>query len=233
MSDRDRVLEALAREASEDADSLGLVVTGSRAAGTEDEHSDYDVVWVLTDDAFERLFPGDARARAERSFRDAPHADIVYSCPRLLAAVAAEPGWWTPGYASARVLLDKTGEVAEALRRIAERPAESASAEVFEAYDAYLNSFVRSLRAWQKGDELGARLHAAESAVYLVRALFALERRWPPYHDHLHRELGLLAAQGWEPGFLEVGVLELARGGEPAAQQRLQARVEALMSRAA
>jgi hypothetical protein len=100
---------------------------------------------------------------------------------------------------------------------------------VYEDYDTYLNGFVRSARAWEKGDELGGRLHAAESLVYLVRALFGLERRWAPYHDRLRPELGALNSQGWEPGYLERSLLEIARTGDPRSQVELHDRVEPLM----
>jgi hypothetical protein len=100
------------------------------------------------------------------------------------------------------------------LERIAAIPKELAHTEAYEAYDGYLNSFVRSTRAWERNDELGALLHAAESVAHLVRALFTLEGRWPPYHDRLAPQLGLLAPQGWEPGYLEETLLELVRGGD-------------------
>jgi hypothetical protein len=122
-----------------------------------------------------------------------------------------------------------TGELPASLERIAAMPEERADAEAYEAYDAYLNAFVRSTRTWERGDELGARLHAAESVAYLVRALHALERRWPPYHDRLASQLRLLEPQGWEPGYLEETLLELVRTGDPALQRELESRVERLM----
>jgi hypothetical protein len=83
-------------------------------------------------------------------------------------------------------------------RRITTSFGQQAFTAVPESYDSYLNSFVRSLKAWRRGDDLGGRLHAAESALYLVKTLFGLEHRWPPYHDVLFAELTALeGAQGW------------------------------------
>ena len=87
----------------------------------------------------------------------------------------------------------------------------------------------RSLKAWRRGDELGGRLQAADSAMHLLRTLFSLERRWPPYYDRLGTQLAALDAQGWPPGYLREALLGLVRTGDPTLQQELAARVEALM----
>ena len=73
------------------------------------------------------------------------------------------------------------------------------------------------------------RTGAAESALHLVRTLFALERRWAPYHDRLASRLDTLNAQGWPPGYVREALLSLTGGGSPQRQQELEGRVEALM----
>jgi hypothetical protein len=219
----DPVLDALLAEAADDPGTLGLLLTGSRSAGLEDERSDYDIIWLLTDAAHDERKPAEAVLR----FPGHPPAEIFYTCPRDFAA--AEPGWWTYGNASGRVLLDKTGALAEALARIGTMPEDLARAEAYDAYDGYLNAFVRSTRAHERGDELGARIHAAESVAFLARALYALERRWTPYHDRLRPRLPELAGQGWAAGELEDAFLAIVRTADPAEQRRLQARVEPLM----
>jgi hypothetical protein len=128
------------------------------------------------------------------------------------------------------VLVDSGGQLRELAGEIVVKAGEQAFAELAETYDAYLNCFVRSLKAWRRGDELGGRLQAAESCLYLVRLLFALERRWPPYHDQLGAPLGELeAAQGWEAGFLGGALVRVLGTGDPSFQQELELRVEALM----
>jgi hypothetical protein len=226
----DAELNRFIADADADVDTVGLILSGSRGAGFAAEDSDYDLYWVLTDTAYDgREARGEAlKVRLPETERRAG-AEVMYACPRRLAETAAASGWWTAGYADARVLLDKTGQVAEALAAIRARPAEQARADVAGWFDAYLNAFYRSMKAWRRGDELGGRLQAAESAIALIRTLFALERRWPPYHDRLARHLDSLSDQGWPPGFLRAAVLDLLRTGSPKAQQGLEERVEALL----
>jgi hypothetical protein len=46
------------------------------------------------------------------------------------------------------------------------------------------------------------RVAAIVAHGHLVRVLFALERRWQPYHDGLLSQLAILDRQGWPPGYL-------------------------------
>lgn len=225
---RDAVIDAALASATADSDCVSLILSGSRGAGCADPESDYDLLLVLTDAAYD--------ARRDRSEplqvkRETPEGrvDLSYSCPRELARVALEPGWWSAGYAGSRLLLDKTGAIEPLIRAIAALPEEKAAADAGGWFDAYLNAFYRSLKAWRRGDELGARLQAAESMMHLVKTLFSLERRWPPYHDRLLPALQALAAQGWPAGYLEQVLLAILRTGSPSRQQELEEKVEALM----
>ena len=76
-----------------------------------------------------------------------------------------------------------------------------------------------------------ARLHAAASADALIRTLFGLQSIWPPYHDGLSAHLPQLeSALGWPTGYLSDALLRLVRDGDPVFQQRLEERVERLMT---
>jgi hypothetical protein len=86
-------------------------------------------------------------------------------------------------------------------------------------YDGYLNALVRGKAAARRGDDLGARLHAADSVRYLVHALAALEGRRPRFHDRLAGTLG-----DWEPRLLTI-----LREPDVGAQLALFADVRALM----
>jgi hypothetical protein len=215
-------------EVHSDATTMGLLLHGSRALGFERADSDYDLIRVVSDASYGHREA--AGALLERQdLGDGSKADVLYQSPRHLRELAERPGWYTATYTTARVLLDKTGELTEILALIADAASAAAAEQVHEEYDSYLNYWVRSIKAWRRGDELGGRLHAAASAYPLLRALFGLERQWPPYHDQLETRLDELERlQSWGSGELRTQILALLEHGSPDVQQRLQARVETL-----
>jgi hypothetical protein len=173
----DDVLAALVRDAEADPDTVALVLGGSRSVGHERPDSDYDVYYV-------RTVPGKVPAKA----------NIETPTITLEELRTSEPSWWTDGMVQGRVLLDKTaGELAEILARL------GAAIDVSAPYDAYLNALVRGKAAARRGDELGARLHAADSVRYLAETLAALDGRRPRFHDRLAGTLG-----DWEPRLLAI-----------------------------
>jgi hypothetical protein len=219
------VLDEITREVEGDADSVGLILHGSRAAGTAREGSDFDLMRVVTDETY----PARASLREKRAGKDGLAADVFYSSPGRLWELAERPDWQVGMLVTGRVLVDR-GPLAALVETTLMRAGEHAHANLDEHYDAYLNCFVRSLKAWRRGNELGARMQASESALHLVRTLFALERRWHPYHDQLAgplRELG--PAQGWSEGELADALLRLVRDADPTFQQELELKVEALL----
>jgi Nucleotidyltransferase domain len=234
-------MDELLREVEADPSTLGLVLHGSRASGVGRPDSDFDLVRVVTEEEYER--------RAVHEKRD--NTDVILQTPTRLRRLADERGWWTASFLSAEVLVDKTGEIEGLVRAIVDKANEAAYAAVPEAYDGYLNSWVRSLKAWRRDDELGGRLHAAQSAVYLLQALFGLEHRWLPYLDRLEPELPAIErAQGLggrlpsrrcaaAPGLRRAGVPAGARGsgrganGRPRVRARVGRRSGAAQVRAA
>lgn len=228
MSDSDPILAELIAEARADAPSLGLLLHGSRARGHALAGSDYDLLRVITDDAFaERQ---QQAALLERRSVGGAEIEILYQSASRLRWLARHPDWYSATYATAVVLFDRTGEMAKLREQIVRRAGRRARDEVERRYDDYMNGFVRSLKAARRGDELGQRLHAAESALALVRMLFGLEATWAPYHDDLQPSLGRLeAAQGWSDGELRAAILRLVRDPDPQFQRALQVRVERLM----
>jgi hypothetical protein len=224
----DPILQPLIASAVAEPDMLGLLLSGSRGAGMDDAESDYDLEWVLTDAAYDRRVERGEQLHPSRD-PDRPLLDMSFTCPRELSRIAAEAGWQLPAYATARILYDKTGALTQILQAMATVPEQRARADALGWFDAYINAFYRSLKAWRRGNELGGRFQAAESAMHLVRVLFALERRWPPYHDRLPRQLDTLASQGWPPGYLHDALLRLVQTGDPKFQQQLELQVEALL----
>jgi hypothetical protein len=221
------VLDEIAAEVAADPESVGLILHGSRAAGVHGPDSDYDLVRVVTDASYaSRHERGELREKRSGS----PGADVVYASPERLRLHADAPDGYTGMYVTAQVVVDDNGEVSELVRAIRDGAGRLARANLDELYDAYLNCFVRSLKAWRRGDELGGRMQAAESCLYLIRLLFALEEQWPPYHDQLRGPLRELEqVQGWEHGFLGAALTRVLDTGDPSFQQELELRVETLM----
>ena len=220
------VLDELVREVAADPDSIGLILHGSRAAGVAGPESDFDLVRVVTDESYAARH--DREELRERR-PGPPEADISYASPEGLLRRADATDGYTPMYVNAEVVADTDGRVAALVEAIVVNAGTRARDDLDELYDGYLNCFFRSLKAWRRGDELGGRLQAAHSCLYLIRLLFAAERQLPPFHDQLTaplRELERL--QGWKEGFLSGALLRVLATGDPTLQQELELRVEAL-----
>ena len=195
----DELLRPLVEEAERDKSALGVVLFGSHAAGRGGEESDIDVLYVR-------------RGGSSGKERRGP-IELVST---TLREVREPADWFRPALAHARILLDKTGELASAVEAAARVTRE----ETAELYDSYLNDFYRSLKAWRRGNELAGRIEAGRSLRFLGELLFALDGRRAPYPSDWAGRLGEL----------EPLILDVARTADPARQQELQARVEALAS---
>lgn len=225
----DPVLQALIAEATADPDVLGLVLTGSRAIGATGPDSDYDVVFLMTDEAFARNpQPQTTPARGGTVTPPISTKDIWNEAPHTMQLEVVEP-WVIPTWAEARILYDRTGETERVLAPFRLLSAEHAQRAVANWYDDYLNGFFRSLKCWRRGNELGGRLEAAQSADPLLNMLFGLEQRWRPYSSRLIFHLQHLAGQGWQPGELDAILLDLISTGHPTHQQQLAGRVVPLL----
>ena len=134
--------------------------------------------------------------------------------PVTIQGLRDAPDWLKPALAYSRVLWDSTGEIAPVLAAAAE----VTRAETAELYDGYLNDLYRSLKAWRRGKELAGRVESGRSLRYAGELLFALDGRRAPYPKEWEGKLGAL----------EPLVLEVARSGDPTAQQELARAVVAL-----
>jgi hypothetical protein len=224
----DPVLLQVADEVRDDPGAAGLLLQGSRAVGLNSPVSNYNFITVLHDAAYEQRC--ERGTLVEWRFRSkSPIVEITFESLDGLRRRARDGGTRAGVFASSIVVLDKSGEIA-ALASAVVAGGEPANELVTEEYDRYLNGFAHSLKSSSRGDDLGARAHAAESALHLVRALFALEGKSPPYLDQLWVQLSVLDdAQGWRAGFLRGALLRLLYAPDPPFQQMLDRRVSRLM----
>jgi hypothetical protein len=230
VHESDPILATYVDAAKADPETIGVLLHGSRASGRARDDSDYDLIRIVNPDAYDaRREAGQLHERVR--LENGTIADVLYQTPSRIETYVADPGWYTATYLGARVALDRGGYIGALLARMRSEADRIAHENTPTAYDAYLNSFVRSMKSARHGDELGRRLHAAESALAIVRTLFGLESRWPPYHDNLGPELpGIEEAQGWPTGYLSVALTRLAGDADASFQQELEGKVERLMS---
>lgn len=225
----DPVLASFVAAVKDDPDTFGVLLHGSRASGRQRDDSDYDLIRVVTQAAYDaRRERGHLHERV--NLDDGSIADVLYQTPSRIETYVTTLGWYTATYLGARVAFDRNGDIGTVLARMRSEADRVAGENTATAYDGYLNSFVRSMKSARRGDELGRRLHAAESALALIRTLFGLESTWPPYHDELAPALPAIEqAQGWPAGYLSMALSRLAGDGDASFQQQLEDRVERLM----
>ena len=99
----DSFIQPLIAAAITDPEIEGLLLGGSRGAGTDDAESDYDLEWVLTDEAYDGRVARGEQLHLSRN-PDQPLLDISYTCFRALAQLAERAGWQLPAYSTARIL---------------------------------------------------------------------------------------------------------------------------------
>jgi hypothetical protein len=219
----DPALENVQRRAAADEETVGVLLIGSRASGSAVAGSDYDFIWVLTDEGMAAR-----TARGEQQQLKEGKVDVNYMGVGRIRERVQDLDWATRALISAQIVFDRTGELDVVLGEMRESAGDRARAEVSSAYDAYLNSYTRSLKAWRRQNELGGRMHAVESIAALVRTLSGVAGRWPVYHDELERSFPELEAE------LGIEVLEdlrrIAATGDPSLQQQLETQVETFMT---
>jgi hypothetical protein len=226
----DPVLASYFAALSKDPDTFGVLLHGSRASGRYRHDSDYDLIRIVTQEVYDQRRADEALLERIR-LDDGSTADVLYQTPSRIETYVTTLGWYTATYLGARVAFDRNGDIGTMLARMRSEANRVARENTPTAYDGYLNSFVRSMKSARRGDELGQRLHAAESALALIRTLFGLESTWPPYHDELAPALPAIeTAQGWPAGYLSMALSRLVGDGDASFQQQLEDRVERLMT---
>ena len=233
MATAQEQFELLLREAREDPQIVGLVLTGSRGKGFGSETSDFDVLLVVRPEA---LATYRARFYEGESW---PGFDWWVTSLAELEPIAAT--WDAPlaweifcnerySFADVSVLVDKTGQVQQLVDEKGAIPEERRLPVVVTALGAYTNSLYRSLKCLRNGNDLGARLEAADAIGHALTAIFALEGRHRPYYGYLARELVArpLATFPLPADDLLAMMGTILDSADATAQQRLLAIIDAL-----
>jgi predicted nucleotidyltransferase len=166
-----QAFDELLAEARDDDNVVGIVVFGSRGKGAfVTEASDWDAFVVVNEH------------RGERPFVHGAELEVVEV---TLDDLRSQPAWNRYSLTWLEPQLDKTGEVAVALREAVRVDPQSAA----EPLDAYVNMLYRSLKNARLGLELAALLDAQESIPWFLEFVFAVHGRLRPYNKWLAWEL--------------------------------------------
>jgi hypothetical protein len=226
--DLDRYIEA----ARQDEDVLGFFMGGSRGKGFEDEHSDWDLRYVVKVGTKARF----SKQPEENNFEDSEYADMStqvfdYDEFRQHAEWKTVKAWDRYSFSHITTYTDKTGDIQALIDEKCKVPADEQLPLIKKHMDAYVHDLFRSMKALRRGDALGAQIHATFSVYNLSIALFAVELRAAPYHSYLARELNAYPLQDFPVTSKELlGLLEkvvFAGGSEN--QQELAGVVEGFM----
>jgi hypothetical protein len=203
------VLDALLDRARDDANVIGIVVFGSRGKGAfVTDESDWDVFVVVNEHRGEHPFV---------------HGAELETVEVTLDELRDQPAWNRYSLTWLEPQLDKTGDVAAALRDAVRVDPQSAA----EPLDAYVNMLYRSLKNARLGLELASLLDAQESIPWFLEFVFAVHGRLRPYNKWLAWELETHPLPWNDLPRLE----HIARTGDLAEQQALFRTAETLARR--
>jgi predicted nucleotidyltransferase len=166
-----RGIDELLDAAQRDDNVVGLVVFGSRGKGAfVTERSDWDVFVVV---------------REKRDDRPFVRGSGLETVEVTLDELRNQPDWQLYSLAWVEPRLDKTGEVAAALRDATHVDPTKAG----EPLDGYVNFYYRSLKNARIGLELASLLDAQESIPWFLEFVFTVHGRLRPYNKWLAWEL--------------------------------------------
>ncbi|GIF62932.1 hypothetical protein Ais01nite_09670 [Asanoa ishikariensis] len=165
---------ALLARAEADPDVVGVILSGSKARGTDGPHSDWDVHVVV---------------REQTPRWTGSHTRELDTAVLTLAALAdVSDRWARYAYRGAVVLLDRGG-IAELVHAQATLSPAEVDPFVREELDGYINFVYRAAKSRRDGHHDLARLDELEAGPWFLWTLFALYGRVRPYNKYLRWEL--------------------------------------------
>jgi hypothetical protein len=217
----------LANRANSDPEVTGLFIVGSRGKGFAYPSSDWDVFLILRD-----------------GYEDQARQDYFEAFPTIdldvlsISEFRQHAGWDSElrqeryDFAHVTATIDKTGEVQRLLDEKCTVPIDKRDGYVRGQLDAYVNAFVRSVKAISRGNQVGARLEAATSIPYVINALFARDGRTAPFPGYLQAELDRwpLPDCPWKPAELIAVLHRILADADLTTQQNLAKEVKNIFS---
>lgn len=180
--------EDILKDAETNDAVLGLILTGSRGKGFENEHSDYDAIMVVADDSAKTI-------QAKYDVMTLRNIDLsVWSLSDFKKYADwdnTDASWWDRyDYAHTKILVDKTnGELATISQEKGYIPSEKQKEFTSRWLDGYVNGVFRSVKCIRNGNKVGAHLEAVNSILDLLTAVFVLNGRHRPFLSYTEKEL--------------------------------------------
>ena len=175
--------ETILKEAKENDDILGLILSGSRGKEFENEYSDYDIQIIAKDEAVEAL---------KQKYKNVENMDLSVS---PLSDFKKHSEWGSPeawdryDYAHIKILVDKTGELQKLVKEKGCIPPDKLGAFIDWNIDAYVNGVYRSVKCVRNKNSFGAHIEASNSMLDLLTLVFALNGRLRPFLGYTEKEL--------------------------------------------
>ena len=186
LDDPEAIYQQLLEEARNDLDIIGFFLSGSRGKKLSTQYSDYDIVYVISDDKideYKELYPRYKYKKMELLLRS-------LSDFRNEAKMGAPDAWERYEFSWLTAEVDKTGEIQQLIDAKGRIPPGEVTKFIEASLDAYINFIYRSLKCFRDNHYLGARLEATVELGCLFNVLFALhDGRLCPYYKYLVWEL--------------------------------------------
>jgi predicted nucleotidyltransferase len=222
MNDYEKIL----KEAQENEDIVGFILVGSRGKGFENEHSDYDAVMIVKDEATT------IRDKYEKTTPD--NVDLSV---RSLSDFKTFAGWESPeswdryNYAHVKILVDKTGgELEKIVHEKGHIPQDKLDKFIDWWIDGYVNGVYRSVKCIRNGNLFGAHIEAANSMLDLLTLVFAMNGRHRPFLGYVEKELKAypLERLPWSSDEFVVKMKKVLETADLKTQQELLSGIEKL-----
>ncbi len=184
--DPEEIYKGLLEEAKNDPNIIGFFLGGSRGKGVFTKYSDYDILYITSDEKIEEY-------RAKYPRYKYPNMELM---KLSISQFRNEAAWGSPGqwgrydFAWITAAVDKTGEIQRLIDEKGRIPPEHVKEFVERQLDTYINQFYRSLKCFRDSLVLGARLEVNVGVECLLNVLFALHSgRLKPFYKYLAWEL--------------------------------------------
>ncbi len=187
MQDIDNIFESIYRQGLNDADVIGLFLSGSRGKNFQGAYSDYDIRLV-----FRNGIDLDKVSQAYKQFEKSQVIEFAFMTLQQLknyAEFGTEFVWDRYSFSHVKALIDKTGELQAILESKGNLP-ESIRHDFIRAHlDGFINAVYRSLKCHRRANLLGAKLESITGIPDFLSVIFALEGRHAPFLGYLEKEL--------------------------------------------